>query len=381
MIQAEDFIKPALAKGYSFWTGVPCSFLKPFINYVIQSPELTYIGACSEGEAVGVAMGAHLAGRKTAVICQNSGLGNMVNPLTSLNYPFRVPTLLIITHRGAPGLQDEPQHVLMGQITQELLDVMRIPWKVLPDQAEEVSNVIEEADRYMSSEKLPFALIMKKGTIAPYPLDKTADTQPGLRVEPEGSFTVDSDKRMLRLDALKTLKRLLGNDVLTVATTGKVGRELFALGHCSSQMYMVGSMGCASAIGLGLGLTQNRRKVVVLDGDGAVLMKMGVISTIGHYQPKNLIHIILDNEAYESTGGQATVSGSVDFAQIASACSYKAIYRCDTQAALEKAVKLALEIKGAVMIHVKVAVGSDPNLGRPTLTPVQIKEQFMRFVA
>ncbi len=300
--------------------------MKPFINYVIQSPELTYIGACSEGEAVGVAMGAHLAGRKTAVICQNSGLGNMVNPLTSLNYPFRVPTLLIITHRGAPGLQDEPQHVLMGQITQELLDVMRIPWKVLPDQAEEVSNVIEEADRYMSSEKLPFALIMKKGTIAPYPLDKTADTQPGLRVEPEGSFTVDSDKRMLRLDALKTLKRLLGNDVLTVATTGKVGRELFALGHCSSQMYMVGSMGCASAIGLGLGLTQNRRKVVVLDGDGAVLMKMGVISTIGHYQPKNLIHIILDNEAYESTGGQATVSGSVDFAQIASACSYKAIY-------------------------------------------------------
>ena len=120
MITAQEFVGPALARGYSFWAGVPCSFLTPFINYVIGSPELEYIGAASEGEALGIAAGAHLAGRRTVVICQNSGLGNAVNPLTSLNYTFRIPTLFITTHRGEPGIGDEPQHELMGQITGDL---------------------------------------------------------------------------------------------------------------------------------------------------------------------------------------------------------------------------------------------------------------------
>lgn len=381
MIKAYDFIKPALAKGYSFWAGVPCSFLKPFINYVIQSPDLTYIGACSEGEAVGVAAGAYLAGRKTVLVCQNSGLGNMVNPLTSLNYPFRIPTLMIVTHRGAPGLKDEPQHALMGKITENILDVLQIPWKVFPDQVKDIDGVIKEADEYMIRERLPYALIMKKGTVAPYPLKENIVCPPSGRVAPEGEFVVANDRRMRRLDALKIIKKQLVNDELIVATTGKAGRELFALGHCANQIYIVGSMGCASAIGLGLSLCQNRRKVVVLDGDGAVLMKMGVLATIGHYRPKDFMHIILDNEAHESTGGQATVSGSIDFAQVASACAYNAVFRGDTKIALKEMLKIALDTKGPVMIHVKVAIGSDPSLGRPTLTPVQVKEQFMRFVA
>ena len=380
MIQAEEFIKPALAKGYSFWTGVPCSFLTPFINYVIQSSELTYVGSSSEGEAVGIAIGAHLAGQKTVVICQNSGLGNMVNPLTSLNYPFRIPTFLIVTHRGASGLEDEPQHALMGLITADILTTLRIPWKVFRGQAEDIEGVIDEADEYMTTKGLPYALIMEKGTVAPYPLNEKMTYRPFLGVEPKGEFVVADDKRMPRRDAIKIIKSLLVNGELMVATTGKVGRELFALGHSPNQIYVVGGMGCASAIGLGLGLCQKERKVVVLDGDGAALMKMGVFASIGHYHPENLFHIILDNEAHESTGGQSTVSGSIDFAQVASACTYNAIFRCDTEAALKEMVKIALDIEGPAMMHVKVAVGSDPNLGRPTLTPVQVKEQLMRHI-
>ncbi|CAN5145682.1 hypothetical protein BH23CHL9_BH23CHL9_08370 [soil metagenome] len=132
MISADAFVQPALERGYSFWAGVPCSFLTPFINYVIGSPDLEYVGAASEGEALGIAAGAHLAGRKTVVICQNSGLGNAVNPLTSLNHTFRIPTLFITTHRGEPGLGDEPQHELMGQITGNLLPTMQIQWEIFP---------------------------------------------------------------------------------------------------------------------------------------------------------------------------------------------------------------------------------------------------------
>lgn len=381
MIKAEDFISPVLAKGYNFWTGVPCSFIKPLINSAIQTPDLTYIGAASEGEAVAIAMGAYLAGEKTVVLCQNSGLGNMVNPLTSLNYTFRTPTLLIVTHRGALGDKDEPQHTLMGAITEDILNTLRIPWKVLPSKKEDIADLIEEADHYMSTEKLPYALIMKKGTVAPCSLNEKKSWKHIPRAVPEGKFVKEMGQRMLRFDAIKVVKNLLLKDELLVATTGKAGRELFSLGHHSNQIYIVGGMGCASAIGLGLGICQNKRKVVVLDGDGAVLMKMGSLATIGHYHPENLIHIVLDNEAHESTGGQATVSGSIDFAQIASACAYQDIFRCDTETSLKEAVKLSLNRKGPVMIHVKVAVGSNPHLGRPDLTPAQVKEQFMGFIA
>ena len=140
MIEARSFVEPARARGYSFWSGVPCSFLTPFINYVLQDGALDYLGAASEGEAVAIASGAVLGGRRSVVICQNSGLGNTVNPLTSLNYTFKIPVLLIVTHRGAPGVHDEPQHELMGRITGDLLDTMEIPWKTFPVQDDEIER-------------------------------------------------------------------------------------------------------------------------------------------------------------------------------------------------------------------------------------------------
>ena len=165
MIEARQFMDLALKRDYTFWTGVPCSFLTPFINYVTQSPDLDYLVATSEGEGIGIAAGAYLAGRNAVVMCQNSGLGNMVNPLTSLNFPFRIPTLLLVTWRGQPRLEDEPQHALMGQVTGDLLGLIEVARADFPDRVEAVSEVLDAARRHMTETGLPYALILRKGTV------------------------------------------------------------------------------------------------------------------------------------------------------------------------------------------------------------------------
>ena len=382
MIKAHEFVDPALERGYSFWTGVPCSFLTPFINYVIQSPRLTYVGAASEGEAVGIAAGAHLAGRKTVVICQNSGLGNTVNPLTSLNYPFRIPTLLITTHRGAPGIKDEPQHELMGRITGQLLDVMGIPWEAFPDDSGEIVAALERSEKSMRERKGPFAFIMAKGAVEEFALEKRQPRAFTPRCPPQGAFVCPPERRMARIDAIRVVREAAGDTDAIVATTGKIGRELFTLGHRSNQLYVVGSMGCASAIAFGISQALPRPPAVVaLDGDGAALMKMGVFGTIGHHQPERLVHVILDNEAHESTGAQATVSCTMDFAAIASGCGYRNLWRADTPQALEAAFRDSRRLPGPNLIHVKVGIRTDQKLGRPTMTPEQVKTEFMEWLA
>jgi phosphonopyruvate decarboxylase len=381
MINAEQFVRSAVSRGYDFWSGVPCSILTPLINYVIDAPNLQYIAAASEGEAVAIAIGGHLAGRKPVVICQNSGLGNMVNPLTSLGHPFQIPILLIVTHRGEPGIGDQPQHSFMGAITKDLLNVLNIPFKQFPQQTEDIDNALQEADEYMGKTNMPYALIMAKGSVSPYQRENKSGIQICLKVKPEGEFMLPPDQRLKRLQVISIIRDLVSDTGILIGTTGKTGRELFALGHTPNQFYVVGGLGCASGIGLGLSLNLKDRKVVVLDGDAATLMKMGSLATIGSYHPDNLIHFILDNEAHESTGGQGTCSGSMDFAEIASACSYRAVFRCDTVEAIEKAVKKSIDLEGPIMIHVKIGLGSDPDLPRPNLTPVEIKEQFIDFIA
>ena len=382
MIKAQDFVQPALERGYSFWSGVPCSFLTPFINYVIGSPDLDYVGAASEGEALGIAAGADLAGRKTVVICQNSGLGNAVNPLTSLNYTFRIPTLFITTHRGAPGIADEPQHELMGQITSELLETMRIPWEPFPSEPDAIVPALERAQATMADSGRPYAFVMAKGTVDTYPLrERPLRTAPD-PVAARGAFSRSPEERMARLDAIRIVREAAGEDTALLGTTGRIGRELFTLGHRPNQLYVVGSMGCASGIALGVHLgAEGRRPVVVLDGDGAALMKMGTLATIGTAAPRRFVHVIVDNEAHESTGGQATVSGGIDFATIAAGCGYRNVWRADTPEALEAAVADAIACEGPNLVHVKVAIGSAADLGRPALTPVEVKQQFMAWFA
>jgi phosphonopyruvate decarboxylase len=376
MIEAADFIDAARDRGFAFYTGVPCSFLTPLINGVIGAKGLDYVGAASEGEAVAIASGAWLAGRQTVVMCQNSGLGNMVNPLTSLNAPFRIPTLLIVTWRGEPGLKDEPQHDVMGEVTDDLLDVIRIDHAGFPDDAREIAPVLARAVAAMAEREMPFAFVMRKGSVRDTPLD-----QPPASAKPPGRRN-DHVAGGARPSRIAVLERMLGgvpDSAAIVATTGKTGRELFTLADRPQHLYQVGSMGCASGMGLGVALN-SKRKVVVVDGDGAALMKLGSLATIGAYAPGNLVHLLLDNGVHDSTGGQATVSPHVDFAAIALACSYRQATSCDSLAGFDTALREALAAEGPSFVHMRIAPGSLEKLGRPTIPPHEVARRFRTFV-
>jgi len=380
VIPASAFIEHLRGLGYSQYAGVPCSYLKPFINFVISSPNLNYVGATSEGEAVGISLGAYLGGRKTVTMCQNSGLGNMVNPLTSLNYPFRIPTLLITTWRGEPGRPDEPQHVLMGQITHRLLETMQIPWLPFPTEESGIVEVIQQAEASMRERQLPFALVMSEDSVAGAELNGQPQPQ-RVTTRVTQKLTLEQPQRMTRTEALQLILESLDGNEAMLATTGKTGRELFTIADRPNHLYVVGGMGTASAIGLGLAQAVARQPVVVIDGDGAALMKLGSLATIGYYQPANLLHIILDNESHDSTGGQRTASGIVRFAEIAGASNYRQSAAADAPADVQALVKEFRRQPGPSLLHVKIRPGSPKTLGRPTVKPHEVKERFMQFVA
>ncbi len=376
MITADDFIQPARHRGFDFYSGVPCSILQPFINRVIGSQDTDYVGATQEGEAVAIAAGAWLAGRKTVVMCQNSGLGNCVNPLASLNFPFRIPTLLIPTWRAQPGVKDEPQHQLMGTITQTIMETLRVRCMTFPRAAGDVEPTLEAAEKVMDETGLPIGLVMEKGAVAPEKLDQAPlEAKPRCTVEDLGG----GGPRPARLAALERLLAGLPDAVAVIATTGKSGRELFTLADREQHFYLVGSMGCASGVGLGVALN-TKRPVVLLDGDGAALMSMGNMATIGARGPGNLVHIVLDNGVHDSTGGQATVSPNVEFAQVARACGYANAWACDDLAGLEKALAGALKADGTSFVHLRIEPGSMDNLGRPTVAPPDVARRFKDFV-
>ncbi|MBI4660913.1 MAG: phosphonopyruvate decarboxylase [Verrucomicrobia bacterium] len=379
MIKAASFIEPLRALNYSQYAGVPCSFLKPFINYVISDPTLNYVGAASEGEAVGITFGAYLAGRNTVTMCQNSGLGNMVNPLTSLNYPFRVPTLLIVTWRGEPGVKDEPQHEQMGRITHRLLDTLEIPWLPFPREDYEIASAIEKADTSMKERRRPFALVMSHDTVEEWEL-KDAKRPPWLAAEPRQEAASGPELRLTRSEALRVILENLAGDEAIIATTGKTGRELFTLADRPNHLYVVGGMGTASAIGFGIAQTLPNQTVVVIDGDGAALMKLGSLATIGYHQPPNLLHIVLDNESHDSTGGQRTASGVTRFAAIAAASNYRHAFAADREEDIRNGVRSLRASAGPNFLHVKIRPGSPKNLGRPTVKPHEVKERFMDFL-
>ena len=376
MIEAARFIDEARARGLNFYTGVPCSFLTPLINRVISDRTLDYVGAASEGEAVAIAAGAWLAGRHSVVMCQNSGLGNTVNPLTSLNWPFRIPSLLIVTWRGQPGLKDEPQHELMGQVTDGLLDAIDIGHAAFPDSDDSLAPVLDRAAAAMDERQLPFALIMSKGSVQDEPLDQMPGEPPEPGAYADARLGGDRPSRMA---ALESLVDVAPGDAAIIATTGKCGRELFTLADRAQHLYQVGSMGCASAMGLGVALNVER-PVVVLDGDGAALMKLGTLATIGAYRPGNLVHVVLDNGVHDSTGGQATVSAGVDFARIAAACGYGSGWIGDDLAAFRAAFEAALKRAGPALLHLRIQPGSMKDLGRPTVKPAEVARRFQAFL-
>lgn len=386
MIEAKAFCDTAKLAGFSLYTGVPCSYVKPFINFVIDAPDLTYIGATNEGDAVAIATGAELGGKRAVVMMQNSGLGNAVSPLTSLNAVFRIPVLLIVTLRGEPGgPHDEPQHELMGAITTQMLDTMNVAWAFFPQEDSEIAPAIEKAVSHMTKTGLPFCLVMKKDSVAPHKLatkplvrqpDAAAATPTPITT---ASATTEKAKRPSREEALRAVQRAALPQDIVIATTGFTGRELYACDDRHNQLYVVGSMGCASSIGLGLAWARPDRRVVVLDGDGAMLMRLGALATLAYEQPKNLVHVLLDNEAHESTGGQSTVSHSMDLAGVARSCGYADVSKVDTADALESALRDRRP--GLRFVSLKTRHGVPDDLPRPKVTPREVAGRIRKLLA
>lgn len=372
MIQAEDFVETARRFGFEWYAGIPCSFLTPFINYVINDEQLTYISSANEGDALATAAGAAIAGKRPVVMMQNSGLGNAVNPLTSLAYTFRIPLLLICTLRGDPQSQDEPQHELMGQITGKLLETMLIPWEWFPTKTTAIEPVLRRADAYLRQERRPYALIMRKGTIAPHALQHSFIPAriESTECDHQSFWKRHPDDRSSRYEVLNRITAQTNPaTTVVIATTGYTGRELFASCDRPNHFYMVGSMGCASSLGLGLALARPDLTVVVIDGDGAALMRMGNFATLGTYGGANLIHIVLDNETHDSTGAQATVSARIRFARIAEACGYSMALEGDDPILLETLFKDNPATTQPRFAHLKIRPGTIEELPRPNRTP------------
>jgi phosphonopyruvate decarboxylase len=379
MIKGNDFLEQCNEFGFKFFTGTPCSYLKPLINSVIESDIVDFLPATNEGDAVGIASGVSLAGEKAVVIFQNSGLGNAVNPITSLSYTFKVPFLGIVTLRGEPGgPSDEPQHELMGQITTEMLETMQVKWSYFPCEKSEIIQALKDADDFMTEKKMPFFFVMRKGDVEAYPLTKAQNTP---TVQAPGQYAVKKNlvAESTRTEALQILSSLY-KDLPLIATTGKSGRELFEIGDYSNQIYMVGSMGCASVLGLGVSEVKRNKPVCVVDGDGALMMRLGTMCTLGLKSQGKLFHILLDNEVHDSTGGQSTLSSGINFAEIAKATGYKNILATDDKSEFETFIKSNMDKSELSFVHFKIKPGSPKDLGRPTIKPFQVAERFKDFL-
>ena len=376
MIKASQFVEPAKKLGFNFWAGVPCSYLTPFINYTIGDTRLTYVSSANEGDAVATASGAVLGGHRAVVMMQNSGLGNAVSPLTSLNHVFQIPVLLIITLRGEPGRPDEPQHELMGHVTQQLLETMGIPWIWFPEQEQDVGSVLQTAVKHMDTSGRPYALVMRKGAVAPYSLQKNSGFQ-----NQAGNISESTARTAPALPTRHAVLRELvaatdETDTVLIASTGFAGRELYAIEDRPNHLYMVGSMGCASSLGLGLSMVRPDRKVVVVDGDGAALMRMGNFATAGAYAGNNFYHLLLNNQVHESTGGQATVSSVIDFPAIARACGYQSVHSSGSIDDLNG----FLEGNSPSFMHILTDTGVPDGLPRPEIKPVDVARRLMKHI-
>ena len=361
MIQPKAFIDALAQGGIDFFAGVPDSLLKNLCAYITDYMSRgNNIIAANEGNAVGLAAGYHLAtGKIGCVYMQNSGEGNIVNPLLSLvdEDVYHLPMLLIIGWRGEPGVHDEPQHKKQGKVTLSLLETMGVPYAVLDENWEQQ---VQGALKAISETNGVYALIVRKGTFEDYVLQKqTLSSLP-----------------LSREDAIKIVVDKLREDDIVVSTTGMISRELFEY----RESLTVGSMGHANQIALGIALQKPERRVFVFDGDGALLMHMGGIAIIGDYCPKNLVHIVFNNGAHDSVGGQPTVGQKIDIEAIGKAVGYTDVVSVDNETALCCAMNHVNNavIEGTSLINVNVRKGNRKDLGRPTTTPIQNKEAFMQ---
>ena len=377
MIDSELFIQEAKDCGFTTYAGVPCSFLKSFINYINDSSEIDYIPAANEGDAIAIAAGVYLGGEYSVVMLQNSGLGNAINPITSLLQTFDIPVLIVVTLRGDPSASlDEPQHRLMGEITTDLLDLMKIPWSWFPTENSNIKQTLETVTSSIMSQGISHALVMKKGSVNPYQVGPDSDQTLNHKKTNYNSPSRPPDLK--REKVLRTIVDSTGNSDLIIATTGYTSRELYSIADRPNHFYMVGSMGCAVSIGLGLAKIKTKARVIVVDGDGALLMRLGAITSLCHENPNNLIHILLDNNEYESTGSQKTVSNIVDFPQLASASGYSDVVKDINLPDLGK--YLSSRENKLSFIYIPIESGFESSLPRPTITPPQVASRFKKHI-
>lgn len=367
MIDAAQWTRELRQLGYRFASGVPCSSLSSLQNEILNNQDFDYVAATNEGQALALAAGAWTGGAPSVVLMQNSGLGNAVNPLTSLTAVFRIPVLLVVSWRGRPGKKDEPQHQLMGEITPGLLDTLRIPNEILASEQSSAFHQLHRVCRSIRQTGKTHAVIVPDGSFAP------GASAPEFAVPARCGAVRDLTRKaglQSRSSVLSAIIRHpdLGSAV-RIATTGKTGRELYTLSDAARNLYMVGSMGLASSFGLGLS-RQIADDVIIIDGDGAAMMQLGALATIGAYGAKSLKHLILDNGCYDSTGGQFSNSGGVDFASVALNCGYASCYRVDCLEGLTQA--LSAPPDGPTAIHMPITPGSMSPLGRPSVSPEQV---------
>ena len=373
MISPKFFIDTLGSYGIDFYAGVPDSLLKNICAYIADNKDAKHnIIAANEGAAVGLAAGYHLATGKIGVVyMQNSGEGNIINPLASLTDKevYNIPVLLLIGWRGRPGVHDEPQHVKQGKVTTGILNTMGVNYDVLCKEEDKAAKQIAKAVKTMKETGEVYALVIEKDTFEDYKLQ---------------SIEVN-DLAMSREDAIQTVAAALGPKDVIVSTTGMISRELFEYraqkgeGH-ERDFLTVGSMGHASQIALGIAMEKDDRKVWCFDGDGATIMHMGSMAIVASKSPANYVHVVFNNGAHDSVGGQPTVGLKIDLPAVAKAVGYRDALSADSKESLAAALEKLKSMRGPVLLEVKVKKGNRKDLGRPTTTPIENKNALMDFL-
>lgn len=373
MINTSEFYRNLSAKDINFYTGVPDSLLKDLCAFISDNvPKEKHVIAANEGASIGLAVGYYLAtGKLPLVYMQNAGLGNTINPILSIadEEVYGIPMLLLIGWRGEPGLKDEAQHVKQGKVSEDLLEAMKIPYQIL-DKNSDIALVLDKAISIAIKESKPYALLVKKNTFEKYKSKKSEVS----------SFELN------REGAVKLIIDSLDKKDIIVSTTGKTSREVFEYRESLNQSHendflTVGAMGHTSSIAMGIAKEKQKQNVYCLDGDGSVIMHMGTLAINGMMENVlNFKHIVINNGAHDSVGGQPTVGFDIDFPVIAKACGYTFAYSACTSEEITENLKLLATHKGKAFLEIKVNKGARENLGRPTTTPLENKIAFQEFL-
>ena len=373
MINTQKFYESLNQNGVDFYTGVPDSLLKDICSHISDNaPADKHVISANEGGAVALAMGYYLATSKTPLVyMQNSGFGNTINPLLSLADPkvYSIPMLLVIGWRGEPGVKDEPQHVKQGGVSETLLKTLDIPYVIISDKTKDIDKVISGAIKKAEENNEPYAILVRKGTFEPYSLKTKIKT----------NFDLNREEAII-----KTTELLSDSDII-VATTGKTSRELFEFRARNNQGHhrdflTVGGMGHANQIALGISIAKPNKKVYCFDGDGAALMHTGSLGIIGDLKIENFKHIIFNNGAHDSVGGQPTIGFDIDFGKIAKSFNYTKVFKIEKLNHFDEIFMNFQKEKGPCLIEILVNKGARQDLGRPTVSPKENKLDFMSFI-